>query len=83
MEEVWNHQDSSRAGRPAKLTNRGRRALVREVTKNPMVAKTMRNKILWFDETKFEFFGLNAKHHICRKPGTIPTVRDSGGSIIL
>ena len=26
-----------RAGRPAKLSNRGRRALVREVTKNPMV----------------------------------------------
>jgi transposase len=25
-----------RAGRPAKLSNRGRRALVREVTKNPM-----------------------------------------------
>ena len=26
-----------RAGGPAKLSNRGRRALVREVTKNPMV----------------------------------------------
>jgi hypothetical protein len=26
-----------RAGRPAKLSNRGRRALVREATKNPMV----------------------------------------------
>ena len=26
-----------RAGFPAKLSNRGRRALVREVTKNPMV----------------------------------------------
>jgi transposase len=26
-----------RAGRPDKLSNRGRRALVREVTKNPMV----------------------------------------------
>uniref|UniRef100_A0AAZ3P3Y9 Sleeping Beauty transposase HTH domain-containing protein n=1 Tax=Oncorhynchus tshawytscha TaxID=74940 RepID=A0AAZ3P3Y9_ONCTS len=26
-----------RAGRPTKLSNRGRRALVREVTKNPMV----------------------------------------------
>ena len=26
-----------RAGLPAKLSNRGRRALVREVTKNPMV----------------------------------------------
>ena len=29
-----------RAGRPAKLSNRGRRALVREVTKNPMVTQT-------------------------------------------
>ena len=30
----------SRAGHPAKLSNRGRRALVREVTKNPMVTLT-------------------------------------------
>ena len=29
-----------RADRPAKLSNRGRRALVREVTKNPMVTLT-------------------------------------------
>ena len=29
-----------RAGRPTKLSNRGRRALVREVTKNPMVTLT-------------------------------------------
>ena len=29
-----------RAGRPAKLNNRGRTALVREVTKNPMVTLT-------------------------------------------
>ena len=29
-----------RASRPAKLSNRGRRALVREVTKNPMVTLT-------------------------------------------
>ena len=37
MEEVWNHQDfQPRAGRLAKLRNRGRRALVKEVTKNPM-----------------------------------------------
>ena len=35
---------------------------------------TMRNKILWSDETKIEFFGLNAKRHIWRKPGAIPTV---------
>ncbi|KAK6311050.1 hypothetical protein J4Q44_G00191050, partial [Coregonus suidteri] len=112
-----------RAGRPAKLSNRGRRALVLEVNKNPMVSltelqsssvemeepfrgttisatlhqsgvygraarrkpllskrhmtarlefakrhlkdsQTMRNKIPWFDETKIEHFGLNAKRHI-------------------
>ena len=33
----------------------------------------MRNKILWSDETNIELFGLNAKCHIWRKPGTIPT----------
>jgi hypothetical protein len=43
----------------------------------------MRNKILWSDETKIEFFGLNAKRHIWRKPGTIPTVKHGGGSIML
>ena len=40
MEEVWNHQDTSRAGRLAKLSTRSRRALVRAVTKNPMVSLT-------------------------------------------
>ena len=42
----------------------------------------MRNKILWSDETKIALFGLNAKHHVWRKPGTIPTVKH-GGSIML
>ena len=101
-----------RADRPAKLSNLERRALIREVTKNPTVTLTepsrrttisaalhqsglysrvarqklvlskrhmtaclkfaqrhqktltMRNKILWSDETNIELFGLNAKHHI-------------------
>ena len=35
----------------------------------------MRNKI--------ELCGLNAKRHIWRKPGTIPTVKHGGGSIML
>ena len=35
----------------------------------------MRNKI--------ELFGLNAKHHVWRKPGTIPTVKNGGGSMML
>ena len=34
------------------------------------------------DETKIELFGLNAKVHIWRKPGIIPTVKH-GGSIML
>ncbi|KAG2469896.1 TC1A transposase, partial [Polypterus senegalus] len=138
-----------RVGRPSKLSDRGRRALVREVTKNPMVtlsefqrsfvergepsrrttisaaihqsglygrvarrkpllikrhmaaclefakrhlkdSQTMRNKILWSDETKIELFGVNARCHIWRKPGTahhqantLPTVKHGGGSIML
>ena len=43
----------------------------------------MRNKILWSDETKIELFGLNIKRHVWMKPGTIPTVKHGGGSIML
>uniref|UniRef100_A0AAZ3PGT6 Tc1-like transposase DDE domain-containing protein n=1 Tax=Oncorhynchus tshawytscha TaxID=74940 RepID=A0AAZ3PGT6_ONCTS len=43
----------------------------------------MRNKILWSDETKIELFGLNAKRHVWRKSGTIPTMKHGGGSITL
>ena len=43
----------------------------------------MINKILWTDETKIKLFGLNAKRHVWRKPGTIPTVKHGGGSIML
>ena len=44
----------------------------------------MKNKNLWSDETKIELFGLNAKRHIWRKPGTIPMMKQgSGGSIVL
>ncbi|KAG2468153.1 TC1A transposase, partial [Polypterus senegalus] len=138
-----------RVGRQSKLSNWGRRVLVREVTKNLMVtlselqrssverrepsrrttisaaihqsglygrvarwkpllskrhmadhlefakrhlkdSQTMRNKILWSDETKIELFGVNARHHVWRKLGiahhqanTIPTVKHGGGSIML
>jgi hypothetical protein len=44
---------------------------------------TMRNKIIWSDETKTELFGLNAKRHVWRKPGIIRIVKHGGGSIIL
>jgi hypothetical protein len=43
----------------------------------------MRNKVIWCDETKIELFGPNAKCHVWRKPGTIPTVKHGGGSIML
>ncbi|KAK3528719.1 hypothetical protein QTP70_010063 [Hemibagrus guttatus] len=53
-------------------------------------SQTMRNKILWSDETKIELFGLNGKRHVWRKPdtdhhlaNTIPTVKHGGGSIML
>ncbi|KAG2458402.1 TCB1 transposase, partial [Polypterus senegalus] len=138
-----------RAGRPSKLRDQGRRALVREMTKNLMVTlselqrssvergvpsrrttisaaihqsglygrvarrkpllskrhmaarlefakrhlkdfQTMRIKIHWSDETKIELFGVNARHHIWRKPGTtphqantIPIVKHGDGSIML
>ena len=51
--------------------------------KAPKDSETMRNKILWSDETKIELFGLNGKCHIWRKPGTIPMVKHGGGSIML
>jgi hypothetical protein len=43
----------------------------------------MKNKILRSDETKIKLFGLNAKCHVWRKPGTIPTVKHGGGIIML
>jgi hypothetical protein len=45
-------------------------------------SQTMRNKILWSDETNIELYGLNAMRQVWRKPGTILTVKHSGGSII-
>ena len=46
-------------------------------------SQTMRNKILWSDETKIELFGLNAKRHVRRKSGTMPTVKHGSGRIML
>ena len=46
-------------------------------------SQAMRNNIILSDETKIELFGLNAKRNIWRKPGTIPTVKHGGGSIML
>ena len=53
-------------------------------------SQTMRNMILWSDKTKIKLFGLNAKRHVWKKPGTahhlantIPTVKHGGGRIML
>ena len=43
----------------------------------------MRKQILRSNETKIELFSLNAKRHVWRKAGTLPTVKHGGGSIIL
>ena len=43
----------------------------------------MRNKILCSDETKIELFGLNAKRHVWKKPGTISRVKHGGGGSIM
>ena len=43
----------------------------------------MRYKILWSDETNIQLFCMIAKHHVWRKPATIPTVKHGGGSIML
>jgi hypothetical protein len=43
----------------------------------------MSNQILWSDETRLELFGLNAKCHVWRKPGTITMEKHGGGSIVL
>ena len=51
--------------------------------KAPEDSQTIRNKIIWSDETKIELFGLNAKRHVWRKPVTIPTVKHGGGSNML
>ena len=51
--------------------------------KTPKDSQTMINKILWSDEIKIELFDLNAKHHIWRKPGTIPMVKHGVGTIML
>ena len=61
-----------------------------EFAKGHLKTLTKRNKILWSDETKIELFGLNAKPHFWsakphfwRKPGTIPMVKHSVGTIML
>ena len=54
-----------------------------EFSKRHLDSQTMRNKILWSDETKIELFDLNSKPHAWRKPGIIPMVKHGCGSIML
>ena len=51
--------------------------------KAPKDSQTMRNKILWSNEPNTKLFGLIAKRHVWRKPGSIPTVKHGGGSLML
>jgi hypothetical protein len=56
-----------RAGRPGKLSNRGRRALVKEVTKNPMVPLDRPPEFLCGDERTFQ-----KDNHLCTTPPIRP-----------
>ena len=72
------------------LSARHMKARIEFAKKHMEDSQTMRNKILWSDETKIELFGVNSKRYVWRKPGTahhlpntIPTVKHGGGSIML
>ena len=65
------------------LSKKNMRARLEFAKRHLKASQTMRHKILWSDETNIELFGLNAKRHIWRKPGTIPTVKHGGGNIML
>ena len=56
------------ARRKPLLSKRHNNSLLGVCQKAPKDSQTIRYKILWSDETKIELFGLNAKHHVWRKP---------------
>jgi hypothetical protein len=58
------------------LSNRHMTARLQFAERHLKKTQTMRNKILRSDE-------INAKCHLWRKPGTIPTVKHGGGIIML
>ncbi|KAF3690640.1 hypothetical protein EXN66_Car006313 [Channa argus] len=88
MEEVWKHKDSYWSGLAGhtersrekshsqggdqESDGRTKRAQAFPCCERRIFQKTMTNKILWSDETKIELFGLNAKRHVWRTPGTQP-----------
>ena len=65
------------------LSNRHMTACLEFAKSHIKDSQTMGDKILWSDETKTEIFGLNDKRHAWRTPGTIPTVKHGGSSIVL
>ncbi|KAK3560299.1 hypothetical protein QTP86_006319 [Hemibagrus guttatus] len=72
------------------LSKRHMTACLEFVKRHLKDSQTMRNKIVWSEETKIELYVLNVNHHVWRKPGTahhlaniIPTVKHGGGSIML
>ncbi|KAK1805775.1 hypothetical protein P4O66_001955 [Electrophorus voltai] len=78
------------ARRKPVLSKRHKTARLEFAKRHLKDSQTMRNKILWSDETKIELFGLNVKPHVSKKPGTthhlantIPTVKHGSGSITL
>src|SRR4029434_2085055 len=78
------------ARRKPLLSARHMKARIEFAKKHTEDSQTMRNKILWSDETKIELFGVNSKRYVWKNPGTthhlpntIPAVKHGGGSIML
>ena len=55
----------------------------RVARQKPLLSKRHMKAHLEFAKRYLKDSGLNAKPHIWRKPGTIPTVKHGGGSIML
>ena len=73
------------ARRKPLLRKRHMTARVEFAKRHVKASESMRQKILWSDETKIELFGLNANCYILQKPSTahIPTVKHGGGGSIM
>ena len=72
------------------LRKRHKAARLKFAKRHVKDSESMKQKILWSDETKTELFGLNATLYIWQKlsianhpSNTIPTVKHGGGSIML
>jgi hypothetical protein len=65
------------------ISKRQMTACFKFVKRHLKYTQTVRNKILWSNETMIKLFCLNAKCHFWKNLGTIPMVKHSGGSIML